>query len=30
LRRKLSLEPGTHPEIKNVRGSGYTLTASDA
>jgi len=26
LRRKLKLEPETHPEIKNVRGSGYTLT----
>jgi DNA-binding response OmpR family regulator len=26
LRRKLKLEPDTHPEIKNVRGSGYTLT----
>ena len=30
LRRKLKLDPGTHPEIKNVRGSGYTLTAPDA
>ncbi len=30
LRRKLKLEAGTHPEIKNVRGSGYTLTLSDA
>jgi DNA-binding response OmpR family regulator len=30
LRRKLNLEAGRHPEIKNVRGSGYTLTrASD-
>jgi DNA-binding response OmpR family regulator len=27
LRRKLDLPPGTHPEIKNVRGSGYMLTA---
>jgi len=26
LRRKLKLEADTHPEIKNVRGSGYTLT----
>jgi DNA-binding response OmpR family regulator len=26
LRRKLDLEVGTNPEIKNVRGSGYTLT----
>ena len=26
LRRKLDLEAGTNPEIKNVRGSGYTLT----
>jgi DNA-binding response OmpR family regulator len=26
LRRKLKLEAETHPEIKNVRGSGYTLT----
>jgi two-component system response regulator CpxR len=26
LRRKLNLEPGTVPEIKNVRGAGYTLT----
>jgi len=26
LRRKLELEAGRHPEIKNVRGSGYTLT----
>jgi DNA-binding response OmpR family regulator len=30
LRRKLKLEPGTQPEIKNVRGSGYTLTLADA
>jgi DNA-binding response OmpR family regulator len=31
LRRKLDLEVGKNPEIKNVRGSGYTLTwASDA
>jgi len=26
LRRKLGLEAGRNPEIKNVRGSGYTLT----
>jgi DNA-binding response OmpR family regulator len=26
LRRKLDLEQGKNPEIKNVRGSGYTLT----
>ncbi len=26
LRRKLDLEAGKNPEIKNVRGSGYTLT----
>jgi len=26
LRRKLDLEMGRNPEIKNVRGSGYTLT----
>jgi DNA-binding response OmpR family regulator len=26
LRRKLNLESGKNPEIKNVRGSGYTLT----
>jgi two-component system response regulator CpxR len=26
LRRKLDLEAGCNPEIKNVRGSGYTLT----
>ncbi|MGA2840279.1 MAG: response regulator transcription factor [Steroidobacteraceae bacterium] len=26
LRRKLDLEMGKNPEIKNVRGSGYTLT----
>jgi DNA-binding response OmpR family regulator len=31
LRRKLDLEMGKNPEIKNVRGSGYTLTwAGDA
>jgi DNA-binding response OmpR family regulator len=30
LRRKLDLEAGTNPEIKNVRGSGYTLTWADA
>src|SRR3984957_11628909 len=30
LRRKLDLEAGTHPEIKNVRGSGYTLTWAHA
>jgi DNA-binding response OmpR family regulator len=30
LRRKLALESGSHPEIKNVRGSGYTLTLSRA
>ena len=30
LRRKLALEAGSHPEIKNVRGSGYTLTLTDA
>jgi len=28
LRRKLSLEAGKNPEIKNVRGSGYTLTCA--
>ena len=28
LRRKLNLETGTNPEIKNVRGSGYTLTTA--
>jgi DNA-binding response OmpR family regulator len=28
LRRKLELETGKNPEIKNVRGSGYTLTWS--
>ena len=28
LRRKLGLEAGGIPEIKNVRGSGYTLTAA--
>src|SRR6202453_4507936 len=30
LRRKLNLETGKNPEIKNVRGSGYTLTWADA
>jgi DNA-binding response OmpR family regulator len=30
LRRKLELEAGTNPEIKNVRGSGYTLTWANA
>jgi DNA-binding response OmpR family regulator len=30
LRRKLGLEAGTNPEIKNVRGSGYTLTWANA
>ncbi len=30
LRRKLALEAGSQPEIKNVRGSGYTLTLTDA
>jgi DNA-binding response OmpR family regulator len=30
LRRKLDLESGTNPEIKNVRGSGYTLTWAHA
>ncbi len=30
LRRKLDLPAGTHPEIKNVRGSGYTLTWAHA
>jgi DNA-binding response OmpR family regulator len=30
LRRKLELETGRHPEIKNVRGSGYTLTLPHA
>ncbi len=30
LRRKLELEPGDNPEIKNVRGSGYTLTRAHA
>jgi DNA-binding response OmpR family regulator len=29
LRRKLDLPSGTNPEIKNVRGSGYTLTWAD-
>jgi DNA-binding response OmpR family regulator len=28
LRRKLNLEAGKSPEIKNVRGSGYTLTTA--
>src|SRR3984885_10787104 len=28
LRRKLNLENGRNPEIKNVRGSGYTLTCA--
>ena len=28
LRRKLNLESGKNPEIKNVRGSGYTLTCA--
>ena len=30
LRRKLQLESGKNPEIKNVRGSGYTLTWAHA
>jgi two-component system OmpR family response regulator len=30
LRRKLDLPAGKNPEIKNVRGSGYTLTWADA
>ncbi len=30
LRRKLDLEKSKNPEIKNVRGSGYMLTAADA
>jgi DNA-binding response OmpR family regulator len=30
LRRKLELEAGKNPEIKNVRGSGYTLTLTNA
>jgi DNA-binding response OmpR family regulator len=30
LRRKLDLEAGRNPEIKNVRGAGYTLTWADA
>jgi DNA-binding response OmpR family regulator len=30
LRRKLDLPAGTNPEIKNVRGSGYTLTWAHA
>jgi two-component system response regulator CpxR len=29
LRRKLNLEAGANPEIKNVRGSGYTLTCAE-
>jgi DNA-binding response OmpR family regulator len=29
LRRKLDLEAGRNPEIKNVRGSGYTLTRAE-
>jgi DNA-binding response OmpR family regulator len=29
LRRKLDLQLGTNPEIKNVRGSGYTLTLAN-
>jgi len=29
LRRKLELEAGRNPEIKNVRGAGYTLTWAD-
>jgi two-component system response regulator CpxR len=28
LRRKLELPAGKNPEIKNVRGSGYTLTCA--
>ncbi len=28
LRRKLNLDIGNNPEIKNVRGSGYTLTTA--
>jgi DNA-binding response OmpR family regulator len=28
LRRKLALDIGNNPEIKNVRGSGYTLTTA--
>jgi two-component system response regulator CpxR len=30
LRRKLELEAGKNPEIKNVRGPGYTLTGAHA
>ena len=30
LRRKLDLEAGRNPEIKNVRGAGYTLTWADS
>jgi DNA-binding response OmpR family regulator len=30
LRRKLDLEAGRNPEIKSVRGSGYTLTCAPA
>jgi two-component system response regulator CpxR len=30
LRRKLNLEAGSAPEIKNVRGAGYTLTSGPA
>jgi len=30
LRRKLDLEAGSNPEIKNVRGAGYTLTWAHA
>ena len=30
LRRKLNLEAGRNPEIKNLRGSGYMLTLADA
>jgi DNA-binding response OmpR family regulator len=30
LRRKLQLPSGTNPEIKNVRGSGYTMTLAHA
>ena len=30
LRRKLDLEAGRNPEIKNVRGAGYTLTWANA
>jgi two-component system response regulator CpxR len=28
VRRKLDLESGKNPEIKNVRGSGYMLTCA--